>query len=154
AIRAAQRLLQAAKVDEGLAAAERAFGLLGMAWPRSGSALMARFLWNCAVIRMRGLDSKPAAAPIDDALQNELDALMRLALATGWVDLMRAAELGSRHTKLALTSGDAYHLAYALSNEISSRSLQEASTEEVEVVAARAASYRTHANHPELEPHE
>jgi hypothetical protein len=158
ALRAAQRLLQAAQVAEGLAAAEKAFDLLGLAWPKTRGGVVARMLWNRARIAVRGFDlrGEEVASATGDATRRrrELDALKRLVLPTGWADLLRSAELSSRHTCLALAARDPEHLAYALSSEGGMRAMWLAPESEVEGLFGHAAKWRERRSGPEGEAYE
>jgi len=156
AIRAAQRLLQAAQVHEGLAAAERAFDLLGLAWPKTRARAVARLLWTRARIALRGLNVHEAVPDTVSTLQRaELDALRRLTLPLGWADMLRSAELGSRHSYLALACGEPGHAAYALSSEGGMRALRRADAAAIDAVFDKAQVFRGRAaESAELEAYE
>ncbi len=154
AIRAAQRLLQAGKVDEGLDAARRAFELLDMPWPATRVRLLMRLLYTRGLVAVKGFDV-PAAKPGSVSVEEhaELDALKRLVVPLAWADFLRAAEIVARHTRLALGTGDPEHLAYALSSEACLRAIQEAPKAEVDTLFGKASSWQKKSGSAELEAH-
>jgi tetratricopeptide (TPR) repeat protein len=154
ALIAAQRLLQAAEMKEGLAAAEKAFGLLKIDWPRSKAAVITRILWNRAAIRLRGLGVTDSPAELTEAQRAELDALRRLSLPTFWADLLHSSELSSRHTRLALALGEPRHVVYALNNEGLVRAMHATTRSDVQTAFARASELRVKTGSVELEAYE
>jgi len=154
AIRAAQRLLQAGKVDEGLGAARRAFELLDMPWPVTRARVLMRLLYTRGLVALRGLDV-PAAKPGSVSVEEhaELDALKRLAVPLAWADFLRAAEIVTRHTRLALRTGEPEHLAYALSSEACLRAINEVPKAKTDALFEKASAWQRKVGSPELEAH-
>lgn len=150
AIRAAQRLLQAANLEEGLAAVESALGSLGVAWPVSDAAVVWRLVWNRVAISLRSFEVREPSRPLRPEERTELEALRRLTLPLAWADLFRCAEVTSRHARLALATGDPDHVSYALSGEAGMRALQGGSPEQVTQMFATAEAWRASKQDDEL----
>jgi len=153
ALRAAQRLLQAGKVEEGLSAAKQAFELLGVGWPAARVSVAMRLAYNRAAIALRGFDVQAIPDGVAERERIELEAIKRLVLPMAWADFLRDAELVSRHTLLALRARDPGHLAYALSTEACMRAIQHGEPEQTRVLFAKGAAFREKASSPELEAH-
>lgn len=154
-IRAAQRLLQAGQVEEGLAAAQKAFELLELPWPKTSTRALLRMLWNRLWVNLSRADSTDAESPpVSERSRAELEALQRLVVPTGWADLLRSAELGSRHARLALRTRDPTHLAYALFAEASFRAMQSADPMGNPGAFDQATAWRARVGTPELEAFE
>jgi hypothetical protein len=114
--RAARQLLRAGLPREGLMAARRALEQVGLSWPRSEATALARLLWHRADLAVTG--TKPRAPRREHKERRaQLDTLWGLWQPLGWADLLRGAELGARHLRLSLRSGDARHLGLALCAE-------------------------------------
>jgi serine/threonine protein kinase len=153
-IRAAQRLLQAGSVDEGLAASRKACRLLSIPWPTSRLTIGARMLLNRARVRSLVSELDAGALPLSQlnaARDNDqLDALRRIVTPMLWADLMRFSELQSRYARAALRSGQAEHMAVALYGELSARAMQQPDDAASRSILSHARALRKSADSAEL----
>ncbi len=113
-VRAAEQLLRAGQVQEGLAAAKVAFESLEMPWPKSPTRALVRMLWQNAALSLRGYKVKLRPEPLPLLDQARLDALVRLSQPLSWADLVRAGELSIRYLRAALDGGERDHVGRAL----------------------------------------
>ncbi len=117
--RAADQLLRAGYVDEGVAEVQRSLAAVGLPFPSERWA-MPSLLWQRARLTLRGLRITPRDA--DDVAPAELariDACWTAALGLSMVSTVRGAELQSRHLRLALDAGERRRVVRALSLEAS-----------------------------------
>ncbi len=129
-VRAAQQLLQAGQIEEGLAAAKLAMKEVGLAWPSRSSAALLRLLWHRVTLRARGLVAPMReSGDVPARVHLQLDTLWRLWQPLIWADLLRNAEVGARHLRLALNQGPPLHVGLALLAEAMMVAIQDASAE-------------------------
>lgn len=115
---AAQRLLQAAEVEAGVAAARDALELVGLSLATGTATALLRLGVNRAMLTFAGLDAAPPERDTStDLTRTQLDTLWRLAQPLGWADLLSAADVAAQHVRLARKTGERRHLALALSAE-------------------------------------
>ncbi len=136
---AAQQLLQAADVEEGVETARRAMEEAGLAWPRSPSRAIWRLLWYRARLALLPTPKHlHSDADLGVQARTQLEILFRLALPLSWADLTRAVELWSRHLWLAHLLGSARHMELGLRSEAVVRAMQDAEGKSCDALFVRA----------------
>ncbi|HTJ43243.1 MAG TPA: protein kinase [Kofleriaceae bacterium] len=138
--RAAEQLLRAGHVDEGLEGLREVLGEVGLELPRDGRAAIPRLLALRARLRLRGYRlAKPR--PPDPLRHARIEVCWTAALGLSMVDAVRGAEFQTRLLLGALGDGDAYHAALGLSMEaghLSAAGVSNASRTAAVVERARA----------------
>jgi tetratricopeptide (TPR) repeat protein len=135
---AAQHLLQGAQIREGIEVLTALAADMHLSLPAGPKMALLKLIWHRAVLSMRGLDSTARdASEIEPATLSRLELLHGLSPGLTWIDLFRGAELGVRHLRLALASGDRHHTVIALAaealvNAIQPRDVPERSWELIE----------------------
>ncbi|HEU0029846.1 MAG TPA: protein kinase [Kofleriaceae bacterium] len=115
--RAAEQLLRAGHINEGLGLARTVLADLGMRFPTRPRGTLASLLYQRAALKLRGLRHvERSEAEVDPEELERIDACWTLALL-GFVDTLRGADFGSRHTRRALAAGEPRRLARALAVE-------------------------------------
>ncbi len=123
--RAAQHFLQGAAVREGMQVLTEFAHDLGLGLPTSSKAAFARLIWHRTVLAVRGFETTPRdASEIAPDVLHRLDLLHGLSPALTWIDIFRGAELGARHLRLALASGERKHAMMALASEAGTVAMQ------------------------------
>jgi eukaryotic-like serine/threonine-protein kinase len=115
--RAAEQLLRAGHINEGIAHVRTVLADMGMWLPKRPRGALLSLLYQRAAVRLRGLRYKERSA--DDIQPDQLeriDACWAVALL-GFVDTLRGADFGARHLRLALAAGEPRRLARALAVE-------------------------------------
>jgi hypothetical protein len=116
--RAAAQFLVSGHIDQGLAVIRGVLHAVGMklapaTWRAALSLLMGR-----ARVRMRGLtfrDREASQVPAEEL--QRIDTCWSVAQGLGMVDTIHAADFQARHLLLALSAGEKYRIARALSVE-------------------------------------
>jgi hypothetical protein len=122
---AAQHLLYAGYVDEGLEALSDVLGHIGMRVASTPRRALASLLWRRARIRLRGLRfSERSLAQIPPAEAVRVDTCYSVAQGLCLIDVIRGAEFQARHFLLALDLGEPAQLARAFAIEGSFASSQ------------------------------
>jgi serine/threonine protein kinase/predicted ATPase len=124
-ILAAQQLIHAAHLDEGLQAAREVLRELGVPLPSGMAAGLSRIAWDRACTGSFELDSRTPTAPSqpsDDALA--LEALYQLSLPVGWGEPLSGAVLNVHYLRRATRAGVPSHIARAMAQEGVLRALQ------------------------------
>lgn len=115
---AAQHLLQGAQVREGIEVLTALAKDMHLSLPGGPKMALLKLVWHRTVLGLRGLNSTPRdASEIAPELLSRLELLHGLSPGLTWIDLFRGAELGVRHLRLALESGDQHHTVIALAAE-------------------------------------
>ena len=116
---AAEQLLRAGYIDEGLAVATRVLEAVGVTLPATPGRGLLRLLMHRARLWTRGLDfaERPAAQCDPDELAR-FDACWSVATGLAIVDTTRAAALQSYSLLLALDLGEPSRVARALATEV------------------------------------
>jgi len=136
---AAQQLLQAAEVEEGVEAARRAMEEADLAWPQSPSRAIFRLLWYRTRLALHPAPKLlQADADLDARARAQLEILFHLAQPLSWADLTRAVELWSRHLWLSHLLGSARHVELGLRSEAVVRAMQDAKGKGSDALFARA----------------
>ncbi|MEO8551543.1 MAG: protein kinase, partial [Kofleriaceae bacterium] len=115
--RAAEQLLRAGHINEGLAHVRTVLADMGIRVPTSPRVALASLLYQRAALRLRGLRYTPRAeaeCPADEL--ERIDACWTVALL-GFVDTLRGADFGTRHLRRALAAGEPHRLARAVAVE-------------------------------------
>ncbi len=114
--RAAQCLLQAGHVDDGLAMFEGVLAALGERLPKSPRRALASLFLRRTQLRLRGLAfvERNDITPLERA---RIDLYWALATGFGLVDVIVGADFGTRHLLAALRGADTYRLVRAFCAE-------------------------------------
>jgi len=116
--RAAQQLLVAGKVEQGLALVKEVLASVGISMPSTTGRALVSLLLRRAVLRARGIRFRRRDAgrvPAWDLLR--IDTCWSVAVGFGLIDLIRSAEFQARGLQLALAAGEPYRVARALALE-------------------------------------
>jgi tetratricopeptide (TPR) repeat protein len=115
---AAQQLLRAGHVSSGLAMVENILSRLDVRLPRSASGAKLSLLYHRARLAVRGSSFKiRPASSVDAGERARADMLGSLAMALAMIDLVRGADVHTRHLLLALRLGDPIRVARAVAVE-------------------------------------
>jgi serine/threonine protein kinase len=115
--RAADQLLRAGYIREGLRALDDVMSRLHVRPPRARWALLVRLGYLRARLAMRGLKIRRRHGPLTTEERLRLEVCWTGAMVTSLIDPLRSAESSTRYVLLALRSGDSGHVATALSCE-------------------------------------
>jgi len=116
--RAAEQLLRAGYIDEGLAVASRVLDVVGVSLPATPARSLASLLLHRARIVARGTSyAVRDASRCDPARLARFDACWSVAAGISVIDPTRAASLHSLSLLLALDLGEPVRLSQALSME-------------------------------------
>ncbi|HEX6839479.1 MAG TPA: serine/threonine-protein kinase PknK, partial [Polyangia bacterium] len=116
--RAAEQLLRAGHVDDGLQAMTPVLAAVKLRVPESPRAALVSLLWRRAQLRVRGLSFKRRqSSEVAPAVLARVDAAWSAAIGLGNVDTMRGADFAARHLLLALKAGEPSRVARALAFE-------------------------------------
>lgn len=115
---AAEQLLCAGYIDEGLAVARGLLDAVGLALPSSATGALASLMYHRARVRVRGIafTERRADACDPDGLAR-IDTGWSVAMGLAVIDVVRAASLQSAGLRLALDAGEPYRVARALAME-------------------------------------
>ncbi|HEX8952833.1 MAG TPA: serine/threonine-protein kinase PknK, partial [Polyangia bacterium] len=116
--RAAEQLLRAGHVDEGLHAMTPVLAAVKLRVPESPRAALMSLLWRRAQLRMRGVSFKRRQpSEVAPSVLARVDAAWSAAVGLGNVDTIRGADFATRHLLLALKAGEPSRVARALAFE-------------------------------------
>jgi hypothetical protein len=116
--RAAEQLLCAGHIADGLAVVEEILRDGGMSLPKSPNAALASFLFQRVRLKARGRrTSLRAIADVPPHVLRKLEACLTVTVGLTAVDMVRATDFASRALLLALEAGEPYLLARALTHE-------------------------------------
>ncbi|MFY9222803.1 MAG: serine/threonine-protein kinase PknK, partial [Blastocatellia bacterium] len=116
--KAAEQFLLGGHIDEGLKVLETVMGSMGIKVPPTPKRALLSLLLRRLQIRLRGLNFKShTEAEIPASQLLKIDACWSAALGLAIVDTIRGAEFQARHMLLALTAGEPYRVARALTLE-------------------------------------
>jgi hypothetical protein len=139
-IRAAEQLLRNGEPQEGLAAAKRAFALLGLPWSEGMLGMVMRMLWARARLSLSNdREGAPAQASGEDSAR--LEALLALSQPLAWLDWVRGAEVTMRLMDLAHRVAHPRYMAYALHAQAIVSSMEQRKPAEIEQLIKRAKAY-------------
>jgi len=114
---AAEQLLRAGHINEGLALVRTVLGDMDIRVPRSPRAALFSLLYQRAAVRIRGLrHTERAESDVPRDELERIDACWTVALL-GFVDTLRGADFGARHLRRALAAGEPRRLARAVAVE-------------------------------------
>ena len=115
--RAAEQVLRAGHVDEGLAAVRDVLGAVDLSLPRTPARAFASLLYRRARLSLRGLELKERVREASPAELTRIDVCWSVGNGLQGVDIVRGADFQSRHLYYALEAGDPYRVSRALSSE-------------------------------------
>jgi hypothetical protein len=122
---------------------------VGLTWAASERSALLRLLWHRADLAVTG--TRPIARRhVPPERTAQLDALWGLWQPLSWADMLRSAELGARHCRLALRSGDARHLGLALCAEALLQALSDPASTEPARLLERAELAQKSVQEPDL----
>jgi serine/threonine protein kinase len=115
--RAAEQLLRAGHIDEGLQVIRTVLGAIGMKLPKTPRHALASLLWH-RLLTLRGWKFRERSTEQVSATDlSRVDTCWSAALGLVMVDAMRAADFQSRNLLLSLKAGEPVRVARALSME-------------------------------------
>ncbi len=118
--RAAEQLLLAGHLEQGLEVIELVLRALHMRNTRSGRRVLVSILLGRLMVRLRGLRFESRTeAEISPKELARVDASWSIACSLGVIDFMRGADFQNDHLLLALKAGEPRRLLRALTLEIS-----------------------------------
>ncbi len=116
--RAAEQLLRAGHIDEGMAALRTVLGAVGVRLPRSPRRALTSLLAGRARMRLRGMRfARREASRIAAADLTRVDVCWSAAATLSMADHLCGAHLQTRHYLLALEAGEPRRVARALAVE-------------------------------------
>jgi serine/threonine protein kinase len=116
--RAAQYMLQAGRLSEGLDEIRALLRARGHRYPRGQAGAIASLLYSRARLKLRGLEFEERGATwIAPERLAEVDLLWSVSCSLAMVDVVRAADIQTRHLLSALDAGEPYRVARALAIE-------------------------------------
>ncbi|HTL33800.1 MAG TPA: AAA family ATPase [Kofleriaceae bacterium] len=113
---AAEQLLRSGRVDEGLVALRDVLDAVGIKLPATTTRSIPSLLWRRLRLRIRGLSLAPARSLTPEQI-TRLDITRTAMLGLALFDPVRSASFSSYHLRLALESGDAARVSFALAIE-------------------------------------
>lgn len=117
-MRAAQQLLQAGRMHEGLEALRSLLRSRGQRFARTGGGAIASFLYSRARLKLRGIEFEERGATwVSPERLSEVDLLWSVSCSLVMVDMTRGVDLQTRHLLAALDAGEPYRVARALAVE-------------------------------------
>ena len=115
---AAEQLLKAGHVDEGVATLRVVLDQVGISYPSTPRRALARFLLTRLRLRLRGLRFREREeSQLSPELLTRIDACWGAAGGFAVVDPVLGAALQGEHLRLALDAGEPYRIARALALE-------------------------------------
>ena len=116
--RAAEQLLRAGHVDDGLQAMTPVLAAVKLRVPESPRAALMSLLWRRTQLRLRGLSfTRRQPSQVAPSVLARVDAAWSAAVGLGNVDTIRGADFATRHLLLALKAGEPSRVARALAFE-------------------------------------
>ncbi len=116
--KAAEQLLKAGHVDEGVATLRDVLDQVGIAYPTTPRRALIAFLLTRTRLRLRGMNFKEKdASQLSPERLRQIDACWGAAGGFAVVDPLLGAALQGRHLELALAAGEPYRVSRALSLE-------------------------------------
>jgi hypothetical protein len=116
--RAAEQLLRAGHVDDGLQAMTPVLAAVKLRVPESPRTALMSLLWRRAQLRMRGVKfTRRQASEVAPAVLARVDAAWSAAVGLGNVDTIRGADFATLHLLLALKAGEPSRVARAMAFE-------------------------------------
>ena len=149
--RAAEQLLRAGHIDDGLATIEDVLQDVGLELPKTPTRALASLVFRRAQLALRGTgftERDAASVPADDLAR--IDVCWSVGSGLGAVDIVRGADFQARHLLLALRAGEPYRIARALSLEAINASMEGGTRGRARAatLAARSAELAERIQHP------
>jgi hypothetical protein len=120
---AAEQFLRGGHVNEGLTVLRDVMRGVGLSMPTTRLRALMRLMFNRAHIALRGLSFKPRPeSELSARERTRIDACWSVTFCLGFVDLIFAGYVQSRHLLWSLAVGEPYRVALALSAETAYRS--------------------------------
>lgn len=149
--RAAEQLLRAGHIDDGLATLEDVLADVGLELPKTPTRALASLVFRRAQLSLRGTgftERDAASVPANDLAR--IDVCWSVGSGLGAVDIIRGADFQARHLLLALRAGEPYRIARALSLETILAAMEGGTRGRARgaTLAARAAEIAARIQHP------
>jgi eukaryotic-like serine/threonine-protein kinase len=149
--RAAEQLLRAGHIDDGLAALEAVLADVGLELPKTPTRALMSLIYRRAQLSVLGTgftERDAASVPADDL--NRIDVCWSVGNGLGAVDIIRGADFQARHLLLALRAGEPYRISRALSWESILAAMEGGSRgpSRAAALSARAAEIAARIQHP------
>jgi serine/threonine protein kinase len=149
--RAAEQLLRAGHIDEGLTTLEAVLTDVGLELPRTPTRALMSLMFRRAQLSLLGTgftERDAASVPADDLAR--IDVCWSVGSGLGAVDIVRGADFQARHLLLALRAGEPYRIARALAWESILAAMEGGSRGRARgaALAARAAEIAERIQHP------
>ena len=149
--RAAEQLLRAGHIDDGLATLEAVLTDAGLELPKTPTRALVSLVLRRAQLSIMGTgftERDAASVPADDL--NRIDVCWSVGNGLGAVDIVRGADFQARHLLLALRAGEPYRIARALAWEAILAAMEGGarSRARAAALAARAAEIAARIQHP------
>ncbi len=117
-LRAADALLRSGHLDEGLPLIREVMAAVGLAMPATPAQALAGLAVRRAALALRGMDhTERPASEVPPEVLLRIDACWTVATALGVVDVVRSADVQTRHLLLALQAGEPFRVARGLAVE-------------------------------------
>jgi serine/threonine protein kinase/tetratricopeptide (TPR) repeat protein len=148
--RAAEQFLRAGHVDEGLAAVREVLEAVDLSLPRTPARAFASLLYQRARLSIRGLGFEERAGEASADELTRIDVCWSVGNGLNGVDIVRGADFQARHLLYALSAGDPYRIARALSSEAIFASMEggSAGRERAALLIERGAGIAERIRHP------
>ena len=149
--RAAEQLLRAGHIDDGLTTLEGVLAAVDLELPKTPTRALMSLLYRRAQLSVLGTgftESDAASVPADDLAR--IDVCWSVGNGLGAVDIIRGADFQARHLLLALRAGEPYRIARALAWESILAAMEGGSRGRARgaALAARAAEIAARIQHP------
>ncbi len=115
---AADRFMRGGHFNEGIPLLRELVGTVGLAWPKTQIHALGSLLLHRLQLKLRGLGFKVRPTeeiPAEDLVRMQVCQVAAAGLST--VDLLRGLDFQTRYLLMALSSGEALHLARSLALE-------------------------------------
>ncbi len=114
---AAEQLLRAGHVDDGLVAVRDVLDAVDLSFPPTPARAFASLLYRRARLSLRGLDFAERESGHSPEELTRIDVCWSVGNGLNGVDIVRGADFQARHLLYALEAGEPYRIARALASE-------------------------------------
>jgi serine/threonine protein kinase len=149
--RAAEQLLRAGHIDQGLPVLRSVLGRVGFSYLETALGSILSFLFHRLRIRLRGLKFRERdATQIAPEQLIRIDTCWSVSLGLSMIDTIRGRDFQARHLLLALKAGEPYRVARAMANEAGYSALGGPSNaRRTAELVEKATALAAHVGHPQ-----